>query len=448
LISLDVDLTAIDLLKIGCELQTQCQPGKAVPFFYKALELDPTLSDAFVNVGGSLINLKRHQDAIDPLLRGLALNPENPGIHLNLATCYQVLLRFDEAREHVIKAISLNPPYVVDCFMCLSMNAQYRGEIPEAISVYQTALALEPGNILARMSHGMLRMLMGEWDIGLPDYEARIERLKPYPTEAIVKFTHRPGETLGGKRVLICGEQGAGDSIMFARYFKVLRAMHPTSQFTYLCVDGIAPWMSQYGVRVISPGVGATGAWDVQIPLMSLMLYFHDRNVPFIIPEEKPEGFPERTGGGGIGFCWKGNADHAHDRFRSMSLNTMLGGVVHHAKDFGVRTVNLQYGTTPEEQSAFDYNPSLGSWHETAAVLNTLDAVVTVDTGIAHMAGTLGVPVFMLMPVITDWRWGMRTETTPWYKSVRIFRQKNLGDWSPVMDQARLALEGLHAESR
>jgi ADP-heptose:LPS heptosyltransferase len=90
----------------------------------------------------------------------------------------------------------------------------------------------------------------------------------------------------------------------------------------------------------------------------------------------------------------------------------------------------------------------LGSWHETAAVLNTLDAVVTVDTGIAHMAGTLGVPVFMLMPVITDWRWGMGTETTPWYKSVRIFRQKNLGDWSPVMEQARLALEGLHAESR
>ena len=444
--SLDVDFTATELLQLGCAAMGLKMTKKSIPLFEKVLELDPKQSDALVNLGGVYLNLKTPEIAVERLRRALAINPDNYGAHLNIGVALQLCLKLDEARDHMMKALALNPPYAGDCWRSMSMNSQYRGNIRQAISEYQMAMEVNPGNYLDPMSIGMLQMLLGEWDEGLVNYEARLEKTKPYPSELIEKYQHGPENSLDGKNALICGEQGIGDCIQFARYLPLLKRLHPTSTFTVFCHDSIAPWMSQYGMSVVAPGSGGTFAADIQIPMMSLMRYLKDHGQPFVIPEVYPPGFPRLAKAGGIGYCWRGNSDHSHDRFRSMKLDTMLGVMGQMPPKY--HPVCLQYDATPEEKSYFDQVPILSSWHHTALAIQALDAVVTVDTAVAHMAGTLGVPTFLLMPVITDWRWGMEGEATPWYGSVRIFRQRNLGEWGPVIEDATTALFDLISMSK
>lgn len=437
--SLDVDFSAVDLLKLGCFLMQDKQPLKAVPLFKAALERDPQCADAYVNLAGAYINLQRHTEAIAEAKKALKINPSHHGALLNCGTAEQVCLMLDEGLEHIEQAIALNPPYSCDCWLARSMNFQYRGDTPQAINSYAMAVSLEPENHLARMSLGMMQMLDGQWEPGLHNYEARIARTNPYPTDKITKFVHHLGNTLAGHNVLICGEQGAGDAIQFARYFRVLKAMHPTTQFTYVCADSIQPWMNQGCIPAISPAMNAGGQWDVQIPLMSLMLYFHDRRVPFLIPPERPEAFPANEPGPGVGFCWRGNKDHAHDLFRSMKFPVMQRIID------AVQTPNyavcLQSDATQAEKDEFLFAPPLTTWHDTAMAIKDLSAVVTVDTAVAHLAGTLGVPTLMLLPLITDWRWQMKTPTTPLYPSMRIYRQTKLGDWDPVIEEVKEALK-------
>jgi hypothetical protein len=416
---------------------------KAIPFFQKAVEYDPKCADAYVNLAGAHIQLKKPTEAIAEARKALEIAPQHHGAMLNLGSALDINLQLDEGKVWIEKAISLNPPYAADCWMALSMAAQYEGDVHQAICGYAQALDLEPNNDLARFSLGMMQMLDGQWDKGLVNYEARVSHVKPYPTDKIQKFAHGPGDTLSGKRVLICAEQGAGDNIMVARYFSVLRTMHPTTEFTFLCADTMAGWMGQYdGPRfnVISPAMNANGTWDVQIPMLSIPLYLHDRRVPFLIPPERPIGLPAYEGGHGVGFCWQGSRSPNHDQFRSMKFHLMCEKLVHVAKDAGHRTVCLQSDAEGWQKTAFDAAPPFPTWHDTALAINGLDLVVTVDTAVAHLAGTLGVPTLLLLPLITDWRWGMRVPTTPFYPSMRIMRQTKLGDWNPVIEEAKEAL--------
>ena len=440
--SLDVDLNAIDCLKVGCFLMQDKQPTKAIPFFHAALERDPQCSDAYVNLAGAYINLQRHAEAIVVAKKALEINPTHHGAMLNLGTSEQVLLMLDEGREHIDQAIALNPPYSAECWAARAMDSQYRGEVPQAISEYAMAMEIDPQNALWRMSYAMMQMLDGQWDEGLRNYEARIARTNPYPTDKIEKYVHKPGNTLAGHKVLICGEQGVGDAFQFARYFRVLKAMHPTTEFTYVCADSIQPWMNQYCIPAICPSMNVGGNWDIQIPVMSLMLYLHDRHVPFLIPPERPEGFPPNEPGPGIGFCWRGNPSHAHDLFRSMKFPVMQR--IMDAVKAPNYAVCLQSDATQAEKDEFLFAPPLTTWHDTALAIKDLSAVVTVDTAVAHLAGTLGVPTFMLLPLITDWRWGMRVPTTPLYPSMRIIRQTKLGDWEPVIAEVQETLRNAH----
>jgi Tfp pilus assembly protein PilF len=438
MLSLDVDLDAVDCLQIGYHLMQQAKTSKAIPFFHAALERDPKNADAYVNLARAYTTLKRPQDSIEPARKALEINPNHHGGHLNLGAALQLCLDLDGGREHIDQAIALNPPYAADCWAARAMGSQYRGDVRQAICEYAMAMSLEPQNDLWRMSLAMMLMLDGQWDKGLAHYEARLSRIKPFPTDAIAKFTHGPGDTLAGKRVLICEEQGAGDNIMFARYFSVLRAMHPTSEFTFLCADTMAGWMGQYAgphFNVISPSMNYGGVWDVQIPMMSLPLYFHDRRVPFLIPPERPDGFPPNDPGPGVGFCWRGSKDHAHDMFRSMqfsAIRQIMDAVA--APNYAVC---LQSDATQEEKDEFLFAPQLAMWHDTALAIKDLSLVVTVDTAVAHLAGTLGVPTIMLLPLITDWRWQMVVPTTPFYPSMKILRQTKLGDWVPVIEEAK-----------
>ena len=438
--SLDVDLSPVELLQVGIFLMHQSLDAKAIPFFQAALERDPKLSDAHVNLAGIYIKLKQAEKAIESARKSLEIAPDHPGGHMNLGSALQLSLKLEEGREHIDRAIALNPPFMADCWGCRAMGSQYLGDINQALCEYAMAVELDPASDLWHMSLAMMQMLDGRWEPGLRNYEARISQIKVYPSENIPKFTHGPGESLAGHDVLICAEQGAGDAFMFARYFRLLRELHPTTKLTFACADSIQAWMDQFGIPAISPMMSVVGQWDVQIALMSLMLYFHDRRVPFLIPPERPIGFPAYEGGHGVGFCWRGNKTHNHDQFRSMKFHLMCEKLVHVAKDAGHRTVCLQSDAEGWQKTAFDAAPPFPTWHDTALAINGLDLVVTVDTAVAHLAGTLGVPTLLLLPLITDWRWGMRVPTTPFYPSMRIMRQTKLGDWNPVIEEAKEAL--------
>ena len=440
MIQIDANLTETDLLKLGAFMMgSEKAPEKAVAFFRTAREISPHCIDSYSNEGASFINMKQPEKALAPLEEGLLLAPDNAAMHLNYGVALQVCLRLDEAREHIIKSLELNAQFPFECVCALAMNSQYRGDIKAAISEYETALSASPGNPVGEQSLGMMLMLDRQWGRGLQFYEARLKTLNPWAPVPTPHYEHVAGATLGGKKVLIVGEQGAGDAFQFARYFKVLRSLHPDTTWYYRCDDTIADFARLFGVEVCHPAMGRIPVTDCQFPLMSTLRYLNDRKLPFLIPEENPLPPVSNRVKGRIGYCWKGNANHSHDRFRSMSFDVMRQLMDKSLFD-DPASVCLQFGASPEEKAAFDFTPEFPNWFATIDAIQRLDLVITVDTAIAHLAGTLGVPCYLLMPLIVDWRWGMTGDTTEWYRSMRIFRQTKLGDWTPVVEAVREAL--------
>ena len=442
MLKLEANFSESDCLRIGAFLMaTKEMPenaAKARDFFLAAKQINPKSVDALANIGASFINEKMPELALDPLREGLKLDPNNAALNLNYGVGTQVCLNLEDGKDHLLKALELNPPFPFEVFAGLAMNAQYRGDVKEAISYYEMALAANPGNPIGEQSLAMMLLLDRQWDRGLPLYEARLKTLNPWIPIPVPHYEAVPGATLGGKRVIIVGEQGLGDAIQFARYFKVLKGLHPDTAWIYWCDDKIADYARLFGIPVTCPALGQVPAYDVQFPLMSVMLYLHERGMDLFVPEDNPFP-PVPSPHNRVGYCWRGNPNHSHDRFRSMPFMVMR-----EVMDWGIfdqpSNVCLQADATEDEKASFNYCPPLTSWMDTVGVIQRLDAVVTVDTAVAHLAGTLGIPCYMLMPLIVDWRWGMDVETTPWYKSMRIFRQAKLGDWAPVVEKVKDAL--------
>ena len=444
MLKVDLDLKEPDILKLGIYLTGDKTIDnnfeKALEFFRTAAKVYPNCADAWSNMGVCFLNLKKPALALEPLRKGLALAPNHPALHLHYGVALQVCLHLDEGREHLLRALALNPPFCFEVWCSLSINSQYRADIKQAISEYEMALKLQPGNNIGEQSMGMMMMLDRQWDAGLNYYEARLKALNPWIPIPTPHYDHAPDKSFSGKKVLVLAEQGIGDGIQFLRYFPYLKSLYPDSVFTNWCDDKLADLSKVFGVPTVHPAMKYVPATDYQIPILSLMKYLNDKRLPFIIPEWNPFPAPEKKEWHRIGFCWRGNPLHNHDLFRSISWDIMRNIVQRHQSFDEPASVCLQADATEDEKACFDYVPTLDSWMATASLIQRLDCVVTVDTAVAHLAGTLGVPCYVLMAKIVDWRWGLEGETTEWYKSLRLYRQTKLGDWGPVVERVLKAL--------
>ena len=316
-----------------------------------------------------------------------------------------------------------------------------RLELPAAISAFDAAIAAVPAFPEAHYNLSLALLLSGDYARGWDEYEWRT-RVPGYADYSNYPFgiPRWKGEPLAGRSLLVHAEQGHGDTIQFARFIAPLAAQGAT--IDVFCHPPLVELVSRMpGVRRAFDTLDERPTQDFHAPIVDVAAaQLPGRDAPhwfgpYVTPDAPAvAALAPRLAGARrplIGISWKGSPRYANDRNRSLSRET-AAGLARGAATF----VNLQLGEAPLSPGMLQLGPATSDWAGTAALMSHLDLVVTIDTAVGHLAGAMGKPAFVLLPFSPDWRWGVSGETSPWYPSVRLFRQQRPGEWGAVIDRA------------
>jgi tetratricopeptide (TPR) repeat protein len=423
--------------------------------YRRAVELQPNGTLFLINLGNALVSQGQPDEAIPLYRRAIGLQPAEAAYLSNLGNALTLVGRPDEGEAYCRQALRLKPDFA-DAYHNLGITFGARGAIERALEFNAEALRLSPDHVGARNCQAMWRLQMGDFARGWEDYEWRWKKAKVTPRE----FTQPlwDGSPLEGRTILIHTEQGLGDTLQFIRYAPLIKRRGGT--LIVECPTALGPLLAGCaGIdRLIARGAPPP-PFDVHAPLLSLprILGTTLANVPAEVPylvadadlveswRSELSGIP----GIKIGIAWQGNPRFPADCMRSIPLThfTPLAQVE------GVRLFSLQKGAGREQLPAVSsYLPVIdladrldettGGFMDTAAVMKSLDLVVTSDTAVAHLAGGLGVPVWVALGVGSDWRFLQGREDSPWYPTMRLFRQTQMRDWDSVFDRIAAELRG------
>jgi tetratricopeptide (TPR) repeat protein len=447
---------------LGQALYRQSERLEAVKCFDRAIAIDPNFADAHGNRANILIDAGFPDEALKSFDRALALNPASAPDWLNRGALLQALGRHAEALNSIDKAITcgadiaeahLNRANALKDLGHLDAAAGRDGSprFDEAMAAYETALKRDPNLAHARLGRGRLNLLRGDWAAGLPDYEFRSQVY-----EAAFAPLPQPrwnGEPLKGERLVLVSEQGLGDTIQFCRFAPVLAERGFT--VSILTRKAMAPLLSTLHHVAIETDHDKIAQDErtrwLPLPSVAGMLGVTPDTVPAAVPylaaePARVETWRRRLGPGfKVGINWgagRSNDDSAAMRDIPLASFDPLAALP------GVQLISLQKGAAAAQIgevpfghkiAAFDADPDPDAdfFLDTAAIMMSLDLVVTCDTSVTHLAGALARPVFVAVPVINDWRWLLGREDSPWYPTLRIFRQAATGGWSAVL--ARIA---------
>lgn len=433
---------------------------EAIKNFDWAIALDANFADAHGNRANILVDAGLPDEALKSFDRALALNPASGPDWLNRGALLQELGRYTEALASFDKAIICGPG-VAEAHVNRANALKDLGHLDaarglpasplfdEAAAAYSKAIALEPRLDEAYFGRGLLNLLRGDWEAGFPDYEHR--SIVGEPTYISLPQPRWGGELHPGERLVLVSEQGLGDTIQFCRVAPLLAARG--LEVTILTRKAMAPLLSTLPNVTIATDADALAQdppslrW---VPLLSVpgVLGIRPDNVPAEMPYLSAEPariktWRARLGAGSfkIGINWSsGHSDKAHFTRRDIALAEFapLAALP------GVQLISLQKGVAAAQIGAvafggkimtLDADPGADAdfFLDTAAVMSQLDLVVTCDTSVAHLAGALARPVFTALPVIADWRWLIGRDDTPWYPTMRLFRQDAGRQWQPVI---------------
>ena len=431
------------------------QPDLAIGHGERALALQPDYPEALSNLGIAHYDRKEFATALACHQRAVALRPDFALAHSNMGNALHALRRFDEAVGCYRRALALNPAFA-DGWSNLGNSLHHSGRYDEAVAALRRAIALDPGSANARSGLGILLLMRGDLAEGFEEYEWRLkstEVRQPYTPE-------RPwqGESLAGRHIYLHGEQGFGDTIQFARYVPLVAAR--AAGVTLRVQQGLAGLMRQSlpGIDVLGDQRAPAQLADCECALLSLPKRFGTRletipaTVPYLHadPAEAVRWRERLAGLTGlrVGITWAGNPDHVNDGRRSIDLAELAP--LFSIPD--VSFVSLQVGPRAAELALHpqfaitDVASKLVGFAATAAVMEALDLVIAVDSSVAHLAGALAKPTWLLMPWVSDWRWMLGRDDSPWYPTARLFRQVEGQPWREVA--ARLARELARARER
>lgn len=386
--------------------------------------MQPNLAQALSTRGSVLNGLKRYDEALASYDRALAVWPDNAEIYFNRAHTLTTLKRFDEASANYDRAIALRPDYAN-----------------------------------AHLNDALVKLLTGDFARGWAKYEWR---LKMELAASSMRNFPQPlwlgDETIREKTILVHSEQGFGDAIQFCRYVpfvaeRAARVIFEVARPLQKLMADFAP-----SARVISRG-DPLPDFDVQVPILSLPFAFGTRleTIPSVTPYlqaslQSATKWNARLGpkaGSRIGIAWSGNPENTRDRERSIGLRSLLPLL-----DVEATFVSLQKGIRAadadllrEHGGILHLADELEDFSDTAGLISQLDLVISVDTGVAHLAGALGKPVWIMVTYIPDWRWLLDRDDSPWYPTARLFRQANIDDWEGVIARVGDALRGFNPTS-
>ncbi len=426
----------------------------AVSRYKKAIQLDPAMTAAHNNLGNTLKESKRYAEAIESFQKVLSLAPELPQGHYNLGGTYSIIEEYEQAVVHLAKAIQLKPDYA-EAWNNLALVCKNTGDLDRARTYFNRALLINPSMSEARWNRSFVNFLLDDWISGWRDFDARFEVphwQTIYPHR--IHGTLWDGSPIPDETLLVHDEQGLGDTIQFARLLPWARKrcgrliLETRSELIPLLQNN--PAVDQIIVR--SGSHPPSTYFDRYIPLMSLarLAQITPDNMMAMPPYLKAEKdkiaqWKDRLTNGRfkVGIVWAGRPQHGNDANRSVRISQFTRLF----QNQGIHFVGLQKGspadlTGSERFSRIDnLGPILEDFGDTAAVLSHLDLLITVDTAVAHLAGAMGRPVWVLIPFIPDWRWGMRGDTPPWYPSMKLYRQQRPKEWDPVIERISAHLE-------
>jgi tetratricopeptide (TPR) repeat protein len=437
--------SVVALHNLGNVLVKEGKLEEAQGCYERTLELKPDLAESSNSLGSVLQRRGKLDEAEARYRQALALKPGFPEAICNLGNLARRRGAPEEARAHYTDALSLNPD-MAEAHSNLGMVLQGEGRLQEARQLYDRAVELDPAVPDARWNRCLLDLLEGKFETGWRDYEVRRLRRQSAPRFLQGCPVWR-GEPLNGARILLYAEQGVGDTLHFLRYVSMVQAVGGT---VILDVPASLVRLAAQiaGVTELVASGDPLPPVDWHCPLMSLPLAFQTnldsipRGVPYLrVPEEcrnYAQGAPPTDRAIRVGLVWSGNPEFAEDKLRSIPLPTFapvlrVKGLQFYSLQFGPAASQLKEVDAP----IVDLTASIKDFADTAALVEKLDLVISVDTAAAHLAGALAKPVWTLLPFAPDWRWMLDREDSPWYPTMRLFRQPQLGDWASVIERVR-----------
>ncbi len=471
----------------GVSLQAVKRPEDAIASYERALALQPGHLTALFNRAVVLQEMNRSIDAVAGFDAVLQVSPQHPAALYSRSVVLQGLGRHPEALAGYDLCLALQPDRV-DALLNRSLVLQNQKRSVEALAGYDRVLELDPGHsealygsgvalqslgrhrqasdryirarklqpedARARWNESLCALLLGDFAAGWAGYEWRFrqaQQVAPIRDFDVPRWQGR--EELQGMTILLHPEQGLGDTIQFCRYVKGVAARGAT-----VVLEVQPPLKALLADIEGAHSVVAHGeplpAFDLHCPLLSLPLAFGTDidSIPEPLPlrarQPQVEAWQRHLGDDTrlrVGVVWSGHAIHTNDVNRSIPLAD-FGRIVCEGATFCALQPDLRESDRLALQARPEirfFGDDLRDFTDTAALIEGMDLVITVDTSVAHLAGSMGKPVWVLLPANPDWRWMLERDDSPWYPTARLFRQPAAGDWQPVIDAVREALAGL-----
>ena len=435
---------------LGLLFQEIGRSSDAVACYRQALQYKPDLAPAWGNLGVALRDTGRLEEAVGSFHEALRLKPGEPEVLSNLGNALHTQLRYDEAIACYREALRRAPEHP-GIHLNLGDALRACGRVDEAIECLQQAVRFRPDFAEAHWALAFALLLQGDFDRGFTEYEWRWRR-RDFPSRVFAAPLWQ-GEDLAGRTLLVHTEQGAGDSIQFVRFVEALARRG--ARVILECPSSLTALLASVSgaQRAIARG-DSLPAFDFHVPLLSLprllgvTLASLPAATPYLHPPTDRQAFlppPSNRDGAclKVGLAWRGNPKHVNDRQRSIPLACFEPLFALHAVAFyslQVASVPGQEAEAAGQRALVDLSGQLRDFADTAFAISQLDLVIAVDTSVAHLAGALGRPAWVLLPFAPDWRWLLGRQDSPWYPTTRLFRQPAPGDWQTVIQRVHYAL--------
>jgi Flp pilus assembly protein TadD len=424
----------------------------ALQLFRRAVLLSPGRSEFQCNLGNALLARNQFEAAIDAYQKVLAVSPNLAAIHTNIGNAYFNLGQPDLAVAAHQNAIRIDPK-LAEAHTNLGHIFSDQGKIDQAIESHRSALALKPDFPEVHWNLALCLLVQGDFEAGWSEFEWRRKCADHRDARPDFSPPMWDGSDLDGKTILLTSEQGLGDTLQFIRYAQLVKERG--GEVVVECQPELIPLLAQ--LPCVSRWIGRgepLPVFDVWHPLMSLPALFRTtlETIPMQptlrAPSDRVEKFSrlilENAGRMKIGIAWAGRAQHKNDRNRSLPFSALMPLLERSSAQF----FSLQKGPAARQIGQFssglklvDLTEELVDFADTAGLIANLDLVICVDTAVAHLAGAMGKPVWLMLPFAPDWRWMLDRDDSPWYPSVRLFRQLRAGDWGGVVGRIKAELQ-------
>ena len=449
----------------GNALRDLKRPEDALASYDRAIALRPDHADAFNNRGAALLDLKRPEEALASCDKAIGLKPDHADAHNNRGNALRDLQRPEAALASHDQAIALKPDFAQAHYnRGIALMALRRPD--EALASYDNAIALKPDYAEPHWNQALGFLLVGRFEPGWRQFEWRKRLKAPLGLRRYPQPLWRGDEDIAGKTLFIYWEQGLGDTIQFCRYAKLAQARG--AKVVLSVQQSLIELFEQIGpaIRIVGPDA-VPPDFDYHCPLLSLPLALGTTlsNIPATIPYlksnvEKSLSWKEQLGEKNkprVGLVWSGG--FRPDQTEAWNFNSRRDiplAKLAVLKDPNIDFYSLQKGEPAELELAalirdrwdgpriIDFTSQLHDFSDTAALMENLDLIISVDTSTAHLAGALGKPVWLLNRFDTCWRWLLQRADSPWYPTVKLYRQEKAGHWDDVVERIKMDLTCFH----